>query len=55
MTLPKKCPRGNKCLVHGFSDTASRLLVKRAFDLFVLESFTTDELLKLRAVAHGKR
>lgn len=55
MTLPKKCPRGNKCLVHGFPEPAASLLVRRAFDLIVLNTFTVEDVRKLRQVEHGKR
>lgn len=55
VTLPKKCHRGNKCIVHGFHETASKLLVKRAFDLMAVQIFTPEEMLSLRQVANGKR
>lgn len=55
MTLPKKCERGNKCVKHGFSETTSRLLVKRAFDQMAVQIFTPEEMLSLRQVANGKR
>jgi hypothetical protein len=49
-----KCHLGRKCLVHGFNETASRLLVNRAFELIVTGNFTTPELVELRRVSNGK-
>lgn len=49
-----KCHLGRKCLVHGFNETASRLLVNRAFDLIVSGNFTTWELVELRRASNGK-
>jgi hypothetical protein len=49
-----KC-KNRRCLVHGFGETASRLLVKRAFDLMIEKSFSEDELRMLWQVVNGKR
>lgn len=55
MEPSKQCELGKHCLVHGFSDKASELLVKRAFSLIVDRNFTVDEQRFFWSVAHGKR
>lgn len=55
MNTPAKCAMGNRCIVHGFKETASRLLVARAFQKIVDVNFTIDEQRYFWSVAHGKR
>lgn len=51
----KKCAWGPRCLVHSFEIEASKLLVRRAFELMVDANFTEDELKHFWSVAHGNR